>query len=87
MDANSATSARSRSRRFKDQRREIAREDSLEAPVGSDTSSVSDNVELQVELTSMTGKVQLVYLLIFSYLPRFRKIVKYEMYVLKIHYF
>ncbi|WOG81216.1 hypothetical protein DCAR_0100361 [Daucus carota subsp. sativus] len=56
MDANSATSARSRSRRFKDQRREIAREDSLEAPVGSDTSSVSDNVELQVELTSMTGK-------------------------------
>lgn len=61
MDTNSTTSTRSRSRRFKDQRKDLAREDSLEAPVGSDTSSGSGNVELQQELTSMTGKVYLLY--------------------------
>lgn len=56
MDANSNTSTRPRSRRFRDQQKEMAREDSLEAPVGSDTSTISGNVELQPELMSMTGK-------------------------------
>ncbi|KAK1353310.1 Exocyst complex subunit [Heracleum sosnowskyi] len=56
MDANSTASTRSRSRRFRDQPQEMARKDSPEASVGSDTSSISGNVELQPELTSMTGK-------------------------------
>lgn len=65
MDANSSTSARPRSRRFRDQQKEMAREDSLEAPVCSITSSISDNVELEPELTSMTGKVYLSYFVAF----------------------